>query len=168
MNQSAVLQFLFDGTVQLPAVLLGAAASREKLTAESAWASFVGSWVNMEYAGAQLYVQMLVVKPGFTGEDWVHPTDPKPDGTWLVKPKKVWTDREGNTCLQFFNRYSEPLTASGVQTGTARVLVRMDKTGKVLEFTGDFGAEEGAYPDKIDPGAKIELMSIYYLYHRKS
>ena len=166
--KKGVLVFVAASVIVASLIVLGAAASREKLTAESAWARFVGSWVNMEYAGAQPYVQMLVVKPAFTGEDWVHPTDLKPDGTWSGKPKKVWTDREGNTFLQFFNSYTEPITASGVPTGTARVLIRMDRKGEVLEFIGTIGAEEGVYPEKIDPDAKIEYFSVYYIYHRKS
>jgi hypothetical protein len=97
----------------------------------------------------------------------MHPTDASADGIWRVKPKKVWTDREGNIYLQFFNSYTEPLTASGVATGTARVLMRMDRESKVLEFTGNFGPEDGTYPERIDPNAKIEYFSIYSIYHRK-
>jgi len=165
--KKGVRVFVAASVIVAGLIVLGAAASREKLTAESAWARFVGSWVNMEYAGAQPYVQMTVLKPGFTGEDWMHPTDASADGIWRVKPKKVWTDREGNIYLQFFNSYTEPLTASGVATGTARVLMRMDRESKVLEFTGNFGPEDGTYPERIDPNAKIEYFSIYSIYHRK-
>jgi hypothetical protein len=87
-------------------------------------------------------------------------------GIWRAKPKKVWTDQEGNTYLQFFNSYAEPLTASGAAASTARVLMRIDKRGEILEFTGDFGSEDGTYPEKIDPNAKIERFSIYFIYHR--
>jgi hypothetical protein len=147
--------------------VLSAAASREKRTEEAAWARFIGTWVNMEYAGPQPYVQMLVVKPGFIGEDWLYPADPKPDGTWHARPKKVWTDGEGNTCLQFFCTYAEPHTASGVPTGTSRALYRMDRSGKTLEMTMTVGGEEGVYPEKINPDAKIEYFSYYFIYHRK-
>jgi hypothetical protein len=101
---------------------------------------------------------MLVVKPDFIGEDWLYPTDAKPDGIWRVKPKKVWTDREGNTYLQFFSSYTEPITASGVPTGTASVLMRMDRKGEILEFTANYGPEEGDYPEKIDPNAKYRIL----------
>ena len=165
--KKGVLVFVAASVIVAGLIVLGAAASREKLTDEAAWARFVGTWVNVEYAGPQPYVQMLVVKPGFIGEDWLYPTDAKPDGTWRVKPKKVWTDREGNTYLQFFNSYTEPLTASGVATGTGRVLIRMDRKGQALEFTANYGPENGIYPEKIDPNAKIEYFASYFIYHRK-
>jgi beta-lactamase regulating signal transducer with metallopeptidase domain len=162
-----VLVFVAAVVIVAGLIVLSAAASREKLTAEAAWAKLVGTWVNMEYAGAQPYAQMLVLKPGFTGEDWLHPTDPNPDGTWRVKPKKVWTDREGNTFLQFFSSYTEPKTPCGIPTGTGRMLIRMDRNGQTLELTATFGQEEGAYPVKIDPNAKIEYFSVYFIYHRE-
>lgn len=165
--KKGALVFVAASVIVAGLIVLGAAASREKLTEEAAWARFVGTWVNMEYAGPQPYVQMLVVKPGFIGEDWLYPTDAKPDGTWRVKPKKVWTDREGNTYLQFFSTYTEPLTASWVATGTGRVLIRMDRKGQALEFTANYGPEEGTYPEKIDPNAKIEYFASYFIYHRK-
>ena len=149
-------------------VVLGCAATREKLTQETAWKKLVGTWVNTAYAGPQPYVQKLVIKPGLIGEDWLMVDSPAADGTWVVTPKKLWTDAQGHVYLQGFNRYNEEVTASGVPTGTARVLFRTDKSANTLELTAALGGVEGGvYPEKINPEAKPEYLEIYFIYHRK-
>jgi hypothetical protein len=148
--------------------LSGCSSAREKLTVETAWAKFAGTWENPSYAGPQPFTQKMVVKPDLTGEDWLHLDSPAKDATWLVKPIKFWTDSKGSLYFQYFNSYAEPFTASNVPTGTARVLMRLDRTGKTLEITGLFGGTQaGKYPENIDPTARVEYGSIYYIYHRK-
>lgn len=149
-------------------VVLAGAGTREKLTLEAAWAKFVGTWENPSYAGPQPFTQKMVINSDLTGEDWLYLDSPAKDATWIVKPVKFWTDSKGDLYFQYFNTYAEPVTASGVATGRARVLMRLSADGNTLEVTGLIGGPETLkYPESIDPDAKLEYWSIYYIYHRK-
>ena len=164
------------GVLVLTAVLLVAAgvtvavgaSTQELLTEETAWSRFTGTWENPSYAGSQPYVQKLVIRTELIGEDWLSLDSPQPDGTWIVTPKKFWTDAAGNTWFQFFFRYKEGITASGVPTGTGRALLKVDRSGTTLELTSKAGAEGGEYPEKMDPDASPLHATWYFIYRRKS
>ena len=44
-------------------ITLSGAAGRKTISAEEAYAKFVGEWVSMEYVGIIYYPQKLVIKP---------------------------------------------------------------------------------------------------------
>jgi beta-lactamase regulating signal transducer with metallopeptidase domain len=149
-------------------VVLGGSATRERLTPGTAWAKLAGTWENTSYPGPQPWVQVLKLRPGFVGEDWLYRGSPDADGIWTVKPKKVWTDPRGNLFLQAFCTYMQPVTASGVPTSSARVLFRLDRWGTTLEANSTIGAEGGTYRQAIDTRAHIEYFSYYFIYRRRT
>ena len=141
-------------------VALGGAGRREELSYEQAWGKLVGTWVNQKYAGFQ-EPQKMVIKTGFVGEDWHFVTDASPDAGWAVKVKKVWTDWKGDTYCQFYWRYTERYSWTG------RALIRLNRSGKVLEWLNRKGTEDGEYPALIDPRARSDEKDWYTVYYRK-
>jgi len=150
-------------------ITLSGAAGIKTISAEEAYAKFVGEWVNMEYVGIIYYPQKLVIKPDYVEEDWSNSTDPQPSALCDIKLKKAWTDRKGNTYCQFFAVYTvwggmieEQLVGENFVA-----LMRVDESGKTLEINRRFGKEGGSYFEKIDPNLKPLGGGWYWIYHRK-
>jgi hypothetical protein len=144
-------------------VLLSAGAGRESVSAEDGYKKFVGEWVNLKYEGTtpQGEPQKIVIKADYTGEDWRTAKDPARDAGWTIKVKKVWLDQDGNTCCQYFTRYTERYS------WTSLVLMRLSKDGKTLEIISRNGLEAGTYPEKIDPTARSDQGDWYFVYYRQ-
>jgi hypothetical protein len=141
-------------------ILAGCVHVQRSVPTEEAWARLVGTWVNTDYSGAQPYVQQLVIRPDFVGEDWDTPTDTAPDGVWAVTPKNAWTDWRGDTYCQFSFRYTEQYPGHGVG------LIRVDRAGKLLELNSRAGSENQPCPEEIDPEI-VSTLAWYFIYHRK-
>jgi beta-lactamase regulating signal transducer with metallopeptidase domain len=133
------------------------------IAAEKAWERFAGTWVNQQYSpeGCNCpWVQKIVIRANRTGEDWTRTTDTDPTWLWKVESiKKTWTDWRGRTYCQYFFRYP------GRQGGVG--LLRVSRSGKVLELNSRSSLESGTYPEEIDPKATPEKSWYYFIYHRE-
>jgi beta-lactamase regulating signal transducer with metallopeptidase domain len=143
-------------------VLASCVHVQRPLKAEEGWARLVGTWVNHEYQGdcTGNYVEQMIIKPGFVGEGWNRVTDTACSGAWTAKVKKTWTDWRGNTYCQYFFRYpGYPVTGAA--------LMRVDRSGKVLELNSRTSQESGTYPEVIDPRATAQKSWYYFIYYRE-
>lgn len=144
-------------------VVLSAAGKKESMTDKEVWSKVVGEWTNTTYPGSMNSgVQKVVIRADFVVEDWLTVTSVKPEGWSKVKLKKWWTDMQGYTYCQFHDEHVDPIWSKIYPNSNG--LMRVDKTGKVLEFTYLVpAAENKKYPEKIIPGPA----SSYFVYYRK-
>jgi hypothetical protein len=139
-------------------VVLSAAGKEGSTTDEEAWSKIVGEWTNTSYAGSMYSgVQKVVIRADFVVEDWLKVTSTKPEGWSTATLKKWWIDAQGYTYYQFHDSHVDPVW-SQVYPHT-NTLIRVDKAGKVLEFTYFAGrAENEEYPEVSAPS---------FVYYRK-
>jgi hypothetical protein len=150
---------------------LGSHADTTAMSNEDAWARIVGDWVNPEYSGAPPYSQRLVFGADLQMTDCPFVDGPNTLTVASIKPKKSWTDGDGNVYCQVYFRY----VVNGTTDGLA--LFRVDSLGKVFEANWILGApEEGSlanfalkYLDSIDPQlpTKTPLKALYCKYLRR-
>jgi beta-lactamase regulating signal transducer with metallopeptidase domain len=140
-------------------VILGGAGTQKSLSDEEIWGRLAGTWVNETYAGFS-ESQKVVIKPGFLAEDWEFARNAERTAEWKVSVKKSWTDWKGDLYCQYFWRYTEKYPWTGMG------LIRVNRTGKVLELLSRKGPENGEYPTVIDRSARScekDWYCIYYL-----
>ena len=127
-----------------------------KISDEQAYERFVGTWVNTDYPGTLERSQVTVIRPDYVGEDWLFPDSSSPEGQWEIKVQTTWVDKKGSTYCQFFLRYIK-----GSSTHV-NALMRVDKAGKLWEFTSVHTSGTDFYPEVIDP-----QLQRYWVYYRK-
>ena len=144
-------------------VLASCIQLQKPVPAEEAWARFVGTWENPGYSGQgplDPKLQKLVIRADFTGEDWAQAVDARPTWSWRVANViKSWTDWRGRTYCQYYGR------CPGYQ-GYAGLL-RVSRSGRVLELNAGVSGETGTFPQEIDPRATLEGSSYYFIYYRE-
>jgi beta-lactamase regulating signal transducer with metallopeptidase domain len=145
-------------------IVMSGAAGKKAIPNEEAWQKFVGEWVNTEILGTLQSPQKIVIKPDYTGEDWKVTTQSSPSFEWQVEIQKCWTDGKGNKYCKFFQRYINTPSKYGF---TYICLMRVDKSGAVLEANTRDAEVYSNYPEKIDPKVKRISEGTYFIYHRK-
>ena len=132
-------------------VVLSAAGKKESMTDKEVWSKVVGEWTNTTYQGSMSSgVQKVVIRADFVVEDWLKVTSTKPEGWSKATLKKWWIDAEGYTYYQFHDSHIDPVW-SQVYPHT-NTLMKVDKAGKILEFTYFVGfTENQSYPEVSAP-----------------
>jgi len=128
----------------------GAAAAASPGTFE--W--FVGDWENTQTSQA---FWKIVVRSDRVMEQWVRKNAPSRAAALDVK--KIWVDSEAATCCQFL--------AEDECFGKVIGLMRVDGTGKVLEYNYKKDRPNQAWPEKIDSRSPSGDWTVYLAYGRK-
>ncbi len=133
-------------------VVLSAAGKKESMTDKEVWSKVVGEWTNTTYRGSMNSgVQKVVIRADFVVEDWLTVTSVEPEGWSKVKLKKWWTDRQGYIYCQFHDEHVDPIWSKVYPNSNG--LIRLDKTGKIIEFTYLVPADENEkYPEEVGLG----------------
>ena len=167
--------------------LAGCAGAPKIIPNEEAWGGFVGEWISPDTATAgYLYPALQVYQADLIGKWYYLSSATAPNLVLRFKPRKSWVDEQGCVyCQVHFQKteigaYSSAFECAG--------LMRIDKTGKVLEINAISGvSEQGSMADwaykqleQTDPELAKKLpastgsssqsggwLGIYWIYYRK-
>jgi hypothetical protein len=166
--------------------LAGCAGTPKAIPDEEAWSRFVGEWMCPDTATVgNLYPALQVYEADLLGKWYYFSGATAPNLVLRFKPRKSWVDSEGYVyCQVHFQKteigaYSSAFECAG--------LMRIDKTGKVLEINAISGvSEQGSMADwaykqleQTDPELAKKLpasssggsqmggwLGIYWIYYR--
>ncbi len=167
--------------------LTGCAGTPKTIPDEEAWSRFVGEWTNPDHTTeGGMYPILQIYKADLLGEWYYYSADAKPNAVYKFKLRKSWVDAKGYVYCQVHFQFAEAGAYSS--SGECAGLMRIDKSGKVLEINAVQGvSDKGSTADwayaqleQTDPELAMKLpattarsalagswLGIYWIYYRR-